>query len=238
MDFGSVPKHLPQLTQSEQMIIARVHVYVEVRQIRGASYRYRGHVCHFARNVSKIWDQLPLLPDKLDYVIVKTRSARLQQQVLQDFRVRRQAIHDWLVFLKKNHPSYQNILVDHGRIKQLPKDGNIFNNLRNVIEVDKDMRENDPITDEKLAELMNQVDVTGVPDLVARQEELELLREEVRGHDEARQQRHLELPAVRTTPLDEFNRSKPLISIAFPTLFLRGMAEFVKARSRSVKFNT
>ncbi|KAI1179107.1 hypothetical protein F4777DRAFT_593070 [Nemania sp. FL0916] len=61
--FGSIPEHLPQLTQSEQMIIARVHVYVEVRQIRAASYR--GHVCHFAREIDKIWGQLLLLPDEL-----------------------------------------------------------------------------------------------------------------------------------------------------------------------------
>ena len=35
MDPGSVPEHLPALTQVEEMLIARVHVFLEVRQTRG-----------------------------------------------------------------------------------------------------------------------------------------------------------------------------------------------------------
>jgi hypothetical protein len=35
MDPGSVPGHLQPLTQVEEQLIARVHVHIEVRQVRG-----------------------------------------------------------------------------------------------------------------------------------------------------------------------------------------------------------
>ncbi|KAH6667816.1 hypothetical protein B0J14DRAFT_172917 [Halenospora varia] len=39
MDPGGVPPNLPKLTQVEEMLIAKVHVMVEVHQIRGQQYR-------------------------------------------------------------------------------------------------------------------------------------------------------------------------------------------------------
>lgn len=43
MDPGCLPD-LPELTQVEEMLIARVHVLIEVRQVRGQQYKYKGHV--------------------------------------------------------------------------------------------------------------------------------------------------------------------------------------------------
>ena len=55
MDPGSVAEHLLALTQVEEMLIARVHVYVEARQIRGQQYKYTGHVVNFLRDVGKVY---------------------------------------------------------------------------------------------------------------------------------------------------------------------------------------
>ncbi|KAI8396355.1 hypothetical protein FOFC_20902 [Fusarium oxysporum] len=46
----------------EEMLIARVHVFVNVMQVRGQQYKYRGHIVHFLRDVGKVYSQLPLLP--------------------------------------------------------------------------------------------------------------------------------------------------------------------------------
>ncbi|KAI1116729.1 hypothetical protein F5Y14DRAFT_448885 [Nemania sp. NC0429] len=43
-------------------------------------------------------------------------------------------------------------------------------------------------------------------------------------------------PAVRLNPLDKSNHSEPLLSVAFPTLFLHGMGEYVKDRPCKVIF--
>jgi len=60
MDPGDVPTSLPVLTQVEDMLIAPVHVYVEVRQIRGQQYKYTGNVVNFHRKTNKLYSILNL----------------------------------------------------------------------------------------------------------------------------------------------------------------------------------
>ncbi|XP_044714470.1 PIF1-like helicase domain-containing protein [Hirsutella rhossiliensis] len=43
-------------------------------------------------------------------------------------------------------------------------------------------------------------------------------------------------PELRRTPIDEFNRSQPLLTLAFPTLYPDGKADFVEPRLRSITF--
>ena len=45
------------------------------------------------------------------------------------------------------------------------------------------------------------------------------------------------MPSIRATPLSEFNKTQPLLSWAFPSLFPRGKAEFVTPRIRSISYN-
>jgi len=65
-DVGLVPGHLPKLTEIEEMLIARVHVHVQVWQVKGQQYKYKSHVVNFMQNTAKIYDRLPLLPTDLD----------------------------------------------------------------------------------------------------------------------------------------------------------------------------
>ena len=43
MDPGDVPAHLPELTQVEEMIIARTHVQMIMHRFRGHQFLYTGH---------------------------------------------------------------------------------------------------------------------------------------------------------------------------------------------------
>jgi hypothetical protein len=54
LDLGAVPDHLPELNDVEEMLIARAHVHVQVRQIRGQQYQYSGHTVCFMQNTQKI----------------------------------------------------------------------------------------------------------------------------------------------------------------------------------------
>ena len=54
LDFGPISPHLPELTMTEQMMISKIHVFTQIRQIRGAQYRYKGHCVSFARNIAKV----------------------------------------------------------------------------------------------------------------------------------------------------------------------------------------
>jgi ATP-dependent DNA helicase PIF1 len=44
------------------------------------------------------------------------------------------------------------------------------------------------------------------------------MRERIRGADRAA----LSVPTIAETPINEFNRTEPLLSLAFPTLFPTG----------------
>jgi hypothetical protein len=123
LDPGPTPTGLPQLTQLEEMLIARVHVYVEVRQVRGVQYKYSGHIVNFLRDTGRIYAKLPLLPRDLDIIILRPSNAdddeRLRRQFTRDFKVRHQHIRTWLLHLQQHHPGYRDITVDEQALSEL-----------------------------------------------------------------------------------------------------------------------
>jgi hypothetical protein len=118
MDLGPVSTQLTgeyALTQVEEMLIARVHCFVEVHQARGLQFRYRGHVVNFLNNTSKMYDCLPLLPSDLDIIIIRLasykRDLKMRKQFRKDFRVRKHVVRRWLEHLKQHDEGYRTIDV-------------------------------------------------------------------------------------------------------------------------------
>ncbi|KAJ6437024.1 hypothetical protein O9K51_10321 [Purpureocillium lavendulum] len=245
LDFGSTPAFLPQLTKVEEMLIAPVHVFVNVMQVRGQQYKYRGHIVHFLRDVGKVYRQLPLLPPELDVILLRPPNAgehaHLNRQFRRQFRVRRRCLQQWLDFLCDNHPGYRDITVCPNRMSALPEDGDVLDQVATV-EV------NDPLA-ANLGDIDNtdieadEVDQSAVPDLLPEDTEMEALHSHVLGEERdeplpARPatQHQLEMPDIRRTPINEFNQSQPLLSLAFPTLFPCGQADFIDPRLRPIKY--
>lgn len=112
MDPGDVPACLPELTQVEEMIIARSHVQMMVHRYRGHQYHYSGHCVSFMQNMVKTVDMLPNLPSELDIVVLRPSNRvmdgdpRYQRQFRSDFRVRKGRMITWLQYLKEHHPDY------------------------------------------------------------------------------------------------------------------------------------
>lgn len=113
------------------MLIARAHVHVQVRQIKGQQFSYSGHTVNFMQNVTKVYRKLPLLPSDLDIILLKPASESgsdnhaINQRFEQIFRVQREKIRIWLGYLQKYHPDYQNIIIDSKNLSALPEDGSI-----------------------------------------------------------------------------------------------------------------
>ncbi|KAI8408237.1 hypothetical protein FOFC_11175 [Fusarium oxysporum] len=218
LDFGLIPAFLPQLTIVEEMLIARVHVFVNVMQVRGQQYKYRGHIVHFLRDVGKVYSQLPLLPPELDVILLRPPTASEHAHLNRQFR--RQ-------FRK--------------RMSVLPEDGDVLDQVATAA-----------VTDPLSANLGNienddvepdEVDQSAVPDLLPEDTEMEALRSHVLGEERGEHlpvrpstQHQLEMPDIRRTPINEFNHSQALLSLAFPTLFPRGQADFVEPRLRPIKY--
>lgn len=84
LDSGDMP-NLPELTQVEEMLIARVHVFVELRQVRGQQYKYKSHVVNFLRNTARLFNSLPLLPEHLDIILLRPSNSNTDPRLNQQF---------------------------------------------------------------------------------------------------------------------------------------------------------
>ncbi|KAM4067671.1 PIF1-like helicase [Hirsutella rhossiliensis] len=175
LDFGPVPTRLPELTPTEEALIARVHVHVNIMLVRGQQYKYRGHVVHFLREVGLVYNQLPLLPRELNTVLLRPANtsshANLSRQFTRQFRVRRQAVMIWLDYLRHHHPGYRSIAIDDERLSQLPEDGNVVDAIpQSQVEAADVGPEEDQEAEHDLE------DAAAVPDLLAKDTELDALR--------------------------------------------------------------
>ena len=103
IDPGRIDHDLSILTVVEEMLIARIHIYMEVRKIRGVQYKYSPHVCSFLRDTNKIYNTLLLISKELDLILLRSRNIsfdlRLARQFVADIRIRRSTIEAWLRFL-------------------------------------------------------------------------------------------------------------------------------------------
>ncbi|KAJ3454665.1 hypothetical protein MRS44_013265 [Fusarium solani] len=240
LDFGEVPGNLPSLTMVEEMLIARVHVHVKVLQVRGSQYKYRGHVVHFLRNVGRLFEELPVLPEELDIVLLRPPNMEgdphFQQQFARDFR--------------RHHPGYRDIVVRQDRLQRLPLDGSIVASVANQVADIPDGEAPQGPVEEDVEEDPADADASAIPDLQVTDTELNALQSRLlhgtpdpeRMADlehippNAQAQHQMPLPSIRRTPINEFNRSQPLLTLAFPTLYPDGKADFVEPRLRSVTY--
>jgi hypothetical protein len=70
IDLGELPAHLLELTQVEEIIIARSYIQMIVYRYHSHQYHYLGHCISFIQNTIKTVDILPNLPSKLDIVVL------------------------------------------------------------------------------------------------------------------------------------------------------------------------
>lgn len=235
MDPGELPAHLPELTQVEEMIIARCHIQMMVYRYRGHQYHYSGHCVSFMQNIAKTVDMLPNLPFELDVVVLRPSSQvmesdqRYQRQFRSSFRVRKGRIVAWLQYLKVNHPDYQHVTISLTRLDTLPVDDDVSLSFMSIINNgSNEEAEAQPVSIEN-APLNSQ---SMVPNLNITATEVDLILREISGG------RHISpgvpAPEVRSTPIDEAAGNERIFAMAFPTLYPSGRADFNAPRIRQV----
>ncbi|RKK15612.1 hypothetical protein BFJ67_g17859, partial [Fusarium oxysporum f. sp. cepae] len=191
---------------------------------------------------------LPLLPQELNTVLLRPANtsshANLSRQFTRQFRVRRQPVVIWLDYLRRHHPGYRCVVIDEERLNQLPQDGNVLDAIPQSQVEAADVGPDSPEEDQEAEPDLE--DEAAVPDLLAKDTELDALRSILSGESgadselstsfQAQAQHELQLPNIRHTPINEFNRSHALLSLAFPCLFPDGRADFVEPRLRSIDY--
>jgi len=237
MDPGDVPAYLPELTQVEEMIIARSHVQMIVHRYRGHQYHYSGHCVSFMQNTVKTVEVLPNLPSELDIVVLRPSDRvmegdpRYQRQFRYDFRVRRGRVITWLRYLKEHHPDYRYITISSNRIDALPVDEEVSSSFTSVID-DSLIEVEDQLTSVEHPPPNAQ---SMVPDTNTTATEADLILQGITGQRPVPS--GLPAPSIRMTPIDEASGKERIFAMAFPTLYPTGRADFNASRVRKVDLN-
>lgn len=202
---------LPILSDIEEQFIARVHILVEIRQIRGSNHCYRGHIVNLLRDTGKIYSHLPLLPRDLNIVVIRPKNtatnSRLSSQFSKDSIVRRNVIRCWLNFLISNHPGYSNVTINHANLARLPHHGSLMDDITTIDVEDVEASHDE---DQDVADGLEGPTRSVVPDLHAKELQLHGLGEailDIRGNGLGERDDTVSLDPT-TKPLSEFDRSQ------------------------------
>ena len=74
IDPGSQPPELADLTQVEEMLIARVSPILQVTHAVGGQYKYKGHTICFPQNIEHVYQSLPCPIKDMPIIIVKKKD--------------------------------------------------------------------------------------------------------------------------------------------------------------------
>ncbi|KAJ7161630.1 hypothetical protein C8R46DRAFT_839640, partial [Mycena filopes] len=240
MNPGAIPGPdvLPPLTQIEEMIISPVHALVSLYQIRDEQFKYSGHCSNFARDTAVVHNKVPLLAEECDVIIMRRTGvdAANQEDIHQDFRVRRHVIQKWLVHLEAHHPTFRSrrVTIDWARLNELPEDASVRDRLRTVESQAVPGGEQDdagPPEEGGPEQPQDPLFTRGfVPNVANGQTEIEQLHAAA-FHDD--NPVILTMPAVHGTPINE-HAGRSIAIDAFPSLFPNGQADFAAHREMKV----
>ncbi|KAJ3505917.1 hypothetical protein NLJ89_g7163 [Agrocybe chaxingu] len=224
----NVPPCLQGLTDMEDMLIARVKSYMQVRWTRGRQLAYQDHIVNFRQDTSAIATKLPRLPEDTDIVIIRKEDVDLSRHV--DFTVRRDKVVAALQYKIDHDPHYADLVIDEEAVAQLPENGSVAHRLptcregrQNETETSMPAGPDSAAGDQGVEEGINEQVVGGVIDLGTHQRaEVDHLREAANNVVRGARYEHtiINAPDMDHAPLSE--ATPGYMIMAFPTLFPDG----------------
>ena len=218
-----VPHELQNLTQIEEMLIARALPIMRVYIKPGGQRGYSGHCINLPQNIKELAMSLPRYPKDLAVIIVKAKG---RENTFRDVTVRKQKVHDALVWLINNNPHYSELLINEDALNSLPENG-VPPDLMTV-ETDDDIVSDDncspdvgPPTDNPSEDIVYN-DSTEMSSFLPvgeqQQQEIEAVRNQLSENEP------MPWPSVENEPINEYQVSH-LATMAFPTLFPDGKGD-------------
>ena len=107
----------------EDMLIARVKTYMQIRWTRGRQLSYHDHIVNFSQDIADVARRLPCLPDSVDVVVIRKDDVDLTWHV--DFVVRREKVKAALQYKIVHDPNYNDLNLDDEVLSQLPENGSV-----------------------------------------------------------------------------------------------------------------
>ena len=262
MHPGSVPECLQNLTQVEEMLIARVSPIMYVYRKHGGQRGYKGHVLNLSQDIQSLLDKLPQDVSNLPILILRRTGCN---DTFSNFTVRRQKVLTALIWLKQNNLFYKTIVIDYAVVQQLPENGvpdALLHDLSNKGELQgtceytpprnndhNECIEDESDTDSEMDCMNPQMvhetscnESDGVIDhnstsfiSVPQQEQTEI--EAIQNVIQEQNITPLPWPEMSRSPINEFT-TEGLATMAFPTLFPYGTGDpTTKSRQCSISFS-
>ena len=195
-----------------------MRVYIKPGGQRG----YSGHCINLPQNIKTLATSLPRYPKDLSMIIVKVKA---RNNTFKGVTVRRQKVHDALLWLIRNNPQYSDIEIDEQALNILPNNG-VPSELLSL-ETDEDIISGDseqdlgPPTDNPSEDTVynESTDMSSFLPVGEQQEqELNAVRNQLSGDEP------MSWPTVKDQPLNEY-QTPYLATMAFPTLFPGGKGD-------------
>ncbi|CAB4003586.1 Hypothetical predicted protein [Paramuricea clavata] len=114
------PVQLHGLTQVEEMLIARALPIMRVYIKPGGQRGYSGHCVNLPQNITELATSLPRYPRALSVILVKVKG---KNNTFKDVKVRREKVHNALLWLIQNNPLYAELEIDTDALNSLPENG-------------------------------------------------------------------------------------------------------------------
>ncbi|CAB4040611.1 Hypothetical predicted protein, partial [Paramuricea clavata] len=184
---------------------------------------YSGHCINLPQNVTELATSLPRYPKDLAVIIVKVKG---RENTFKDVRVRKQKVHDALIWLINNNPYYTKLLINQDALNLLPENG-VPPDLMTVETDDDIVSDKDcspdvgPSTDNPSEDIVYN-DSTEMSSFLPvgeqQQQEVEAVINQLTENDP------MQWPSVENEPLNEYQVSH-LATMAFPTFFSDGKGD-------------
>lgn len=198
-----------------------MHPVISVYKVRGQQYAYHGQVINFPQDVEGFASRLPHNPRHLSSILIVRRGSG---EKYSDITVYRKKVYNALQWLRANNPFCEDVIIDRANLDSFPENGNVFDLLHVVADVQAD--EVDPDPDSK--DLNEVVRHSGVP-IPPKLGQHEVIENHFKDFLEDR----LHRPEADSIAINEFT-DEGYIAKAFPALFPRGTADFRNRRNVSV----
>ena len=208
------------------MLISAVMPIMSIYRLPHGQYGYSGHVINLPQDVVSFAISLPRLPSELDVLVVRKEG----DQSHRDFRVRTAVVERALNWLLQNNTHYRanQIHFNQDALAQLPEDGNLSCLTSVPPDPTSTEQQAQPSKEDPYAAHLSQ---SFVPNAVRPMTEQETVRQSIQ--DRQTTSTTLMWLSIGGTPINEF-MTEGYFSMAFPTLFPTGTADFLGQRCNRV----
>ena len=117
---SAVPLELQELTQVEEMLIARAIPIMRVYVKPGGQRGYSGHCINLPQQISELAEALPRYTKDIPLILVTMNG---KDNNYRNTIVRREKVHNALIWLVNNNPLYKDIRISDTALDALPLNG-------------------------------------------------------------------------------------------------------------------